>query len=118
MFNKVILIGHLARTPELKYTQGKGTPLAKTAIATNRKVNVNGEMREETCFIDLTFWGRYAEVANQYLDKGSKVLVVGHLVLEQWQDTNGQNRSKHSVVVESMEMLGANGANNGTNNNG
>ena len=98
-FNKVILVGNLTRAPELKYTQGKGTPVAKTGIAVSRKANVNGEMREEVCFIDLTFWGRTAEIANQYLQKGSKVLIEGRLMLEQWQDQNGQNRSKHSVTV-------------------
>ena len=117
-FNKVILVGNLTRAPELKYTQGKGTPVAKTGIAVNRKANVNGE--KEVCFIDLTFWGRTAEVANQYLQKGSKVLIEGRLMLEQWQDQNGQNRSKHSVTVESMEMLGSkeSGSNNGYNGGG
>ena len=71
-FNKVILVGNLTRAPELKYTQGKGTPVAKTGIAVNRKANVNGEIREEVCIIDLTFLGRIAEEANQYLPKGSK----------------------------------------------
>lgn len=119
-FNKVILVGNLTRAPELKYTQGKGTPVAKTGIAVNRKANVNGEMREEVCFVDLTFWGRTAEVANQYLQKGSKVLIEGRLMLEQWQDQNGQNRSKHSVTVESMEMLGSKegGSNAGYNSGG
>ena len=119
-FNKVILVGNLTRAPELKYTQGKGTPVAKTGIAVSRKANVNGEMREEVCFIDLTFWGRTAEVANQYLQKGSKVLIEGRLMLEQWQDQNGQNRSKHSVTVESMEMLGSkeSSSNNGYNGGG
>lgn len=119
-FNKVILVGNLTRAPELKYTQGKGTPVAKTGIAVSRKANVNGEMREEVCFIDLTFWGRTAEIANQYLQKGSKVLIEGRLMLEQWQDQNGQNRSKHSVTVESMEMLGSkeSGSNNGYNGGG
>lgn len=106
-FNKVILQGNLTRAPELKYTSGKGTPVAKTGIAINRITNINGERREEVCFVDLTFWGRTAEIANQYLQKGSKVLVEGHLVLEQWQDANGQNRSKHSVTVETMQMLDA-----------
>lgn len=104
-FNKVILQGNLTRAPELKYTSGKGTPVAKAGIAINRITNVNGERREEVCFVDLTFWGRTAEIANQYLQKGSKVLIEGHLVLEQWQDANGQNRSKHSVTVETMQML-------------
>ena len=104
-FNKVILQGNLTRAPELKYTSGKGTPVTRTGIAVNRISNVNGERREEVCFVDLTFWGRIAEIANQYLQKGSKVLIEGRLVLEQWQDGSGQNRSKHSVTVESMQML-------------
>ena len=53
----------------------------------------------------LTFWVRNAEVANQYLRKGSKVLIEGRLKFEQWQDQNGQNRSRHSIDVDSMEML-------------
>ena len=57
-------------------------------------------------FIDITFFGRQAQIANQYLNKGSKVLIEGRLKYDTWQDQNGQNRSKHSVVVESMEMLG------------
>ena len=104
-FNKVILVGNLTRAPELKYTANKGTALVKTGIAVNRITTINGERQEETCFIDLTFWGRTAEVANQYLQKGSKILVEGRLVLEQWQDQNGQNRSRHSITVDTMEML-------------
>ena len=61
---------------------------------------------EDTLFIDITFFGKLAEIANQYLNKGSKVLVEGRLKFDQWQDQNGNNRSKHSIVVESMEMLG------------
>lgn len=104
-FNKVILVGNLTRAPELKYTANKGTAVVKTAIAVNRITTINGEKQEEVCFVDLTFWGRTAEVANQYLQKGSKVLIEGRLVLEQWQDQNGQNRSRHSITVESMQML-------------
>ena len=72
--NKVIMIGHLARDIELRYTQ---SPMAigKTAIAVTRKYTLNGEKREETCFIDITFFGKQAETANQYLGKGSKLAV-------------------------------------------
>lgn len=112
-FNKVILVGNLTRAPELKYTSGKGTPVTKTGIAVNRKATINGELREEVCFVDLTFWGRTAEIANQYLQKGSKVLIEGRLVYETWQDQNGQNRSKHSITVESMEMLSSKEQNQG-----
>ena len=103
--NKIIMIGHLARDIELRYTQSQ-MAIGKTAIAVTRKYTLNSEKREETCFIDITFFGKQAEIANQYLGKGSKLAVEGYLKFEQWQDNNGQNRSKHSIAVESMEMLG------------
>ena len=103
--NKVILLGRLVRDMELRYTQG-GAAIGSCAIAVTRKYTLNGEKREETCFIDITFFGKQAEIANQYLAKGSKLAVEGYLKFEQWQDNNGQNRSKHSIAVESMEMLG------------
>lgn len=109
MFNKVILVGNLTRDIELRYTQS-GTGIAKTAIATSRKFTSNGEKKEEVCFVDITFFGRSAEVANQYLRKGSKILVEGRLNFEQWVDQNGQKRSKHSVIVETMQMLDSRGS--------
>lgn len=104
MFNNIVLVGNLTRDIELIYTNG-GTAIAKTAIATTRKFTSNGEKKEEVCFIDITFFGRSAEVANQYLQKGSKILVNGRLNFEQWQDQQGQKRSKHNVIVEVMQML-------------
>jgi len=112
MFNKIILVGNLTRDIELKYSQG-GMGIAKTAIATSRKFTSNGEKKEEVCFVDITFFGRSAEVANQYLRKGSKILVEGRLNFEQWVDQNGQKRSKHSVIVETMQMLDSKGDNQG-----
>ena len=104
--NKVVLIGNLTRDIELRYTQS-GYCVGNSGIAVTRKFkNARGETAEETCFIDLKFFGRTAEVANQYLRKGSKLAVEGRLKLEQWQDQSGQNRSKHVVEVESLEMLG------------
>ncbi len=110
MFNKIILVGNLTRDIELRYSQG-GMGIAKTAIATSRKFTSNGEKKEEVCFVDITFFGRSAEVANQYLRKGSKILVEGRLQFEQWVDQNGQKRSKHSVIVETMQMLDSKGDN-------
>ncbi len=105
MYNKVILVGNLTRDVEIRYTSS-GTALAKVGIATNRRFkSANGEMKDETMFIDLTFFGRTAEVANQYLRRGSKVLVEGRLILEQWVAQDGTKRSRHSVTVESMQML-------------
>ncbi|HIP55247.1 MAG TPA: single-stranded DNA-binding protein [Sulfurimonas autotrophica] len=112
MFNKIILVGNLTRDIELRYSQG-GMGIAKTAIATSRKFTSNGEKKEEVCFVDITFFGRSAEVANQYLRKGSKILVEGRLQFEQWVDQNGQKRSKHSVIVETMQMLDSKGDNQG-----
>ena len=115
MFNKVILVGNLTRDIELRYTQG-GMGIAKTAIATSRKFTSNGEKKEEVCFVDITFFARSAEIANQYLRKGSKILVEGRLNFEQWADQNGQKRSKHSVTVETMQMLDSKGDNQGSYN--
>ena len=105
MFNRIVLVGNLTKPIELRYTQG-GAAIGSSGIAVTRKYTLNGEKREETCFIDITFFGKQAEVSNQYLQKGSKLLVEGRLKFDQWQDSNGQNRSKHSVAVEVMEMLG------------
>lgn len=115
MYNKVILVGNLTRDIELRYSQG-GMGIAKTAIATSRKFSNNGEKKEEVCFVDITFFGRSAEVANQYLRKGSKILVEGRLNFEQWVDQNGQKRSKHSVTVETMQMLDSKGDAQGSYN--
>jgi len=111
MYNKVILVGNLTRDIELRYSQS-GMGIANTAIATSRKFTSNGEKKEEVCFVDITFFGRSAEVANQYLRKGSKILVEGRLNFDQWVDQNGQKRSKHSVVVETMQMLDSKGDSN------
>ena len=96
--------GNLTRDIELRYTSS-GMAIAKTAIASTRKYTSNGEKKEEVLFIDLTFFGRSAEVANQYLNKGSKILVTGRIIFDTWVDSNGAKQSKHSVVVENMEML-------------
>jgi len=105
MYNKVVLVGNLTRDVELRYTSS-GMAVAKVGIATNRRFkSATGELKDETMFIDLTFFGRTAEVANQYLRKGSKVLVEGRLILEQWVAQDGTKRSRHSITVENMQML-------------
>lgn len=104
MFNKIVLIGNLTRDVEIRYSQN-GSAIAKTGLATSRKYTLNNEKKEEVCFVDITFFGRSGEIANQYLRKGSKVLIEGHLTFDQWTDQNGQKHSKHSVVVENMQML-------------
>ena len=113
MYNKIILAGNLARDIEVRYTQS-GAAIGNTAIATTRKFkSQTGEQKEEVLFVDITFFGRTAEIANQYLRKGSKILVDGRLKLDQWTAQDGSKRSKHSVTVESMTMLGSKGDNEG-----
>jgi len=109
MFNKVILVGNLTRDLELRYLQS-GTAVGNTGIATNRRFKASdGSQKEEVMFIDITFFGRTAEIAHQYLKKGSKVLVEGRLRLDSWTDQSGAKRSKHSVTVDSMQMLDSRG---------
>ena len=117
MYNKVILVGNLTRDIEFRHSQA-GIAIAKTAIATSRKFKSNtGEQKEEVCFVDITFFARSAEIANQYLRKGSKILIEGKLVFDQWTDQNGHKRSKHGVTVDIMQMLDSKGTNNNSNPN-
>ena len=113
MFNKVIIVGNLTRDIELKYAPS-GTAIGNTGIASTRKFKGgDGQMKEEVLFVDITVFGRTAEVMNQYLRKGSKLLVEGRLKLDSWTDQNGGKRSKHSVTIENMTMLDSKGDNPG-----
>ena len=105
-YNKSILEGHLTRDIEMKYTQA-GAAIANTAIAVSRKFKTQaGEQKEEVLFLDVAFFGRTAEIANQFLRKGSHVLLDGRLKLDQWTAQDGTKRSKHSMTVEDLQMLG------------
>lgn len=105
MFNKVIIVGNLTRDPESRPI-GTGGSMAVLGLASNRRFNRNdGTKGDETCFVDVKLFGRAAEVAMQYLHKGSKVLIEGRLVYDTWTDQSGQKRSKHSIVSEGMQML-------------
>lgn len=113
MFNKVIIVGNLTRDIELKYAPS-GTAIGSTGIASTRKFKGgDGSMKEEVLFVDITAFGRTAEVMNQYLKKGSKILVEGRLKLDSWTDQNGGKRSKHTVIIENMTMLDSKGDNAG-----
>ena len=121
-FNKVILLGNLTRDPEVRYTP-KGSAVADLGIAVNRQYTLeNGEKREEVTFVDVTFWGRTAEVAGEYLKKGRPVFIEGRLQLDTWDDKqSGQKRSKLKVIGETMQMLGSprgTGAANGGDESG
>ena len=104
MHNQITILGNLTRDIELKYSGG-GMAIASTGIASTKKFTSNGEKKEEVLFVDLTFFGKSAEIANSYLRKGSKCLIAGRLKLDSWTDQQGQKRSKHSVIVENMTML-------------
>ena len=105
MFNKVIMIGNLTRDIELKYIPS-GAAIAKSAIATSHKYKTQtGEQKEEVCFLDFNVFGKQAEILNQYVRKGSKVMLEGRLVFEQWTAQDGSNRSRHSLRVENFKFL-------------
>jgi single-strand DNA-binding protein len=105
--NKVILIGNLTRDPEVRHTP-KGTAVGDIAIAVNRTfVAENGEKKDDTTYVDITLWGRTAEIAQQYLKKGRPVYIEGRLQMDTWEDKqSGQKRSKLKVVAENLQLLG------------
>lgn len=105
MYNKVIMVGNLTRDVE-KRNLPSGGIIAKTAIATSYKYKSStGEQKDEVCFLEVTIFGRYAEIATSYLKKGSKVLLEGRLIFEQWTAQDGSTRSRHSLRVDELKML-------------
>ena len=108
-YNRVTLMGNLTRNPELRKTK-TGATVTELGIALNRVWNgENGQRQEETTFVDVTVWGRNAENAAQYLQKGRSVLIEGRLQLETWQDKqSGQERSKLKVVADNVQFLNVN----------
>ena len=110
--NKVILVGNLGQKPEIRYTKDS-KPIASFSIATSEswKDKTTGDMVEKTEWHNVTFFGRIAEVAEQYLDKGSKVFVEGKLQTDKWEDENGNKRSATKIIGNNMQMLDSRGAN-------
>jgi len=105
MYNKIILVGNLTRDIELKYIQS-GAAIAKSAIATSHKYKTQaGEQKEEVCFLDFDVFGKQAEILNQYVRKGSKVMLEGRLILNRWTAQDGRNRSNHTLRVENFKFL-------------
>ncbi|MBA62732.1 MAG: single-stranded DNA-binding protein [Planctomycetaceae bacterium] len=116
-FNKVILMGNLTRDVELKYTSSQTAVTEVTLAVNDRRRGQDGQWQDETTFVDVTLWGRTAEVADQYLGKGSGVMIEGRLRLDQWEDKQtGQRRSRLRVTGERMQMLprGGGGGGGGT----
>ena len=107
-FNRVILVGNLTRDPELRYIPS-GMAVTDVGLAVNdRRKNAQGEWVEDTTFVDVTLWGRTAEVASEYLGKGSPLLIEGRLKLDTW-EKDGKKQSKLRVVGERMQMLAPKG---------
>jgi len=108
-FNRVILAGNITRDIELRQVGG-GTSVCDIGMAVNDRKKNGDEWIEETTFVDVTLWGRTAEVASQYLQKGSPVLIEGKLKMDSWEDKDsGAKRTKLKVVGERMQLLGKGG---------
>jgi single-strand DNA-binding protein len=108
-YNRVLLMGNLTRNPEIRYTPS-GTAVADLGLAINESFkNKAGEMVEQTCFVDVVVWGRQAETSAEYLQKGSPVFVEGRLQLDQWENQQGEKRSKLRVRADRVQFLGTPG---------
>ncbi|MBL9152692.1 MAG: single-stranded DNA-binding protein [Verrucomicrobiales bacterium] len=109
--NRVMLIGNLTRTPELR-TVGNGAQVCELGLAINRNwTEPDGQRREEVTYVDITVWGRTAENAAKFLTKGRSVFVEGRLQLDTWKDAQtGQDRSKLRVIGDRLQFLGGAGS--------
>ncbi|MFQ5730080.1 MAG: single-stranded DNA-binding protein [Waddliaceae bacterium] len=105
-FNKVILMGNLTRDPEVKYTTS-GTARANFGLAVNRVYtdSQSGERKQDTCFVDVTAFGRTAEICGEYLSKGSPLFLEGRLDFYSWETETGERRSKLSVLAENIQLM-------------
>jgi single-strand DNA-binding protein len=104
--NKVMLIGHLGRDPEMRYTPS-GRPVTTFTVATSRTWNTSdGERHTETEWFNIVAWGNLAEICKQYLTKGQQVYVEGRLQTRRWEDTEGGKHTSIEVVANEMMMLG------------
>ncbi len=105
-YNKVILMGNLTRDPELRYTPS-GQAVTDISLAINRRTKTpEGERKDSVTYVEVTAWGKQAELINEYFSKGQPIFVEGRLSLDQWTSQDGQRRSKLRVVMERMEFLG------------
>jgi single-strand DNA-binding protein len=102
-YNRVVIVGNLTRDVELRYTPS-GTAVTDIALAVNDRIKKNDQWVDEVNFSDVTLWGRTAEVAGEYLSKGSSVLIEGKLKQDRWEQ-EGKTRSKVKIVGEKMQML-------------
>ena len=103
--NHIFIAGNLTKDPEVRYTPS-GTAVGTLRLASTRVFMVEGQKKEETCFIDVVVWEKQAEVCREYLSKGSPVLVEGRLQFEQWKTESGENRSRHRIRADRVHFLG------------
>ena len=115
-YNRVVLVGNLTRDVELRFTP-QGTAVTDISLAVNERVKRNDQWVEEVNFFDVTLWARTAEVAGEYLSKGSSILIEGRLKLDRWEQ-EGQKRSKIKIIGEKMQMLGSRGGGGGGSSSG
>ena len=112
MYSKTILVGHIGRDAEQKYT-AKGTPVVNFSMATNRKWKKDGELQEQTEWHKIVFWGERAEKLCQYLQKGKLILVEGRYTTRKWQDRDGNDRYTSELVVDNLTLLSQRGGEEG-----
>ena len=107
--NKVILVGRLGRDPETRYTGG-GQAVANFSVATDESYrDKNGERQKRTEWHKIVVWGKQAEIAQQYLKKGSLVFIEGRIQSREWQDKEGQKRTSFEIIANNFRMLGGRG---------
>jgi single-strand DNA-binding protein len=117
-YNKVLLLGNLTRDIELRHTPNNQA-VANIGIAVNRRYRgSDNELKEDTTFVDCEAWGKTAETMSRYLNKGRPVFIEGRLRLDQWQDKEGNNRSKLKVVVETFQFVDSGGGGGGGGGSG
>jgi single-strand DNA-binding protein len=105
--NKVILIGNLGRDPETRYMPDGGAVTNVSIATTESWKDKNGEKQEKTEWHRVAFFGKLAEIAGEYLKKGSQVYVEGRLQTRKWQDKDGQDKYSTEIVADRMQMLGS-----------
>jgi len=112
--NKVILVGHLGKDPEMRYMPSGEAVASVTLATTDKWKDKSGEKQEKTEWHNLTFFGRQAEIAGEYLRKGSQIYVEGRITTEKWQTKEGQDRYTTKIVVQQMQMLGSKSSGGGS----
>lgn len=100
-YNRIVLMGNVTRNPDVRSIPGSNTAVARTGLAVNRKF----KDKEEVLFIDITAFGKTAEIMGEYVVKGAPLLVEGRLSMNSWEQ-DGVKRTKHEVIIDNMQMLG------------